>query len=76
MTSITDPLICRVLVYICFFTQISFYRTTKYIVRSSIITNNSPKLPYDAVILKDREKTSELLVSAMVYYRTKCKEGL
>jgi hypothetical protein len=54
----------------------SFYYIIEYIVRTSIITYNSPKLFYNTIILKDREKNSKLLLSSIVCYYTKYKEGL
>jgi hypothetical protein len=53
-----------------------FYCNTKGIVCTSIITNDSPKLLYNAIILKDKEKNRKLLVSTIVCYCTKCNKSL
>lgn len=76
MASATDPPMYRIPFNALLFPDMSFYRTTKSIVRSSVVINNRPELSYDAIILEDWKKSSELLVSSMVRYCTKCKEGL
>jgi len=53
-----------------------FYRPIEGIIYYSVIRNNRSKFSYDTVVLKDIEKSSKLLVSAIVYYSTKGKEGL
>jgi len=73
MTSTTDLSMCRVLLNILL-NEISFYHIIECIVCTSIITNDSPKLLYNTIIYKDREKSSKLLVSTMICYYTKCKE--
>ena len=73
---ITDLLIYSILFNILFLKQILFYYSIKGIVYTSIITNNSPKLLYNTIILKDKEKNRKLLVSTMVYYCTKYNKSL
>jgi hypothetical protein len=43
---------------------------------TSIVSNNSPELSYDAVILKNWKKDIKLVLTAIAKYRTKGKEGL
>src|SRR3954454_22413923 len=76
MTSATDPPIRRIPFNALFSMEIGFHRTTKYIVWSGVVTNDRPKLSYDTIVLENWEKSSELLISTMVRYRTKRKEGL
>ena len=53
-----------------------FNRTTEDVVWGSIISYNSYKLVYNAVILKDREKDRELVFSTMARHLLESKESL
>ena len=76
ITSTADPPIRRILFNILLFREMRFYRPIEGIICYSVIRNNRSKFSYDTVVLKDIEKSSKLLVSAIVYYSTKGKEGL
>jgi hypothetical protein len=47
---------------------VSLYKATKDVICRGIISDNSPKLLYDAIILKDWKKDCELIVTAMASY--------
>jgi hypothetical protein len=59
-----------------FYKHITFNNLTKCIIWTSIISNNSPKLLYNAVILKDQQKDIKLVLTAIASYYTKGKKGL
>src|ERR1700730_1871714 len=76
MTYTTKPPMCRVLLKMLFLKEISFNCSTKGIVCARIVSDNSPKLLYNAVILKNREKSSKLHFSTMAFNWRKCKKSL
>jgi len=58
---------CRVLLKMLFFKEISFNCSIKGIVYAKIVSNNSSKLLYNAVILKNKEKSSKLHISTIAF---------
>ena len=76
MATATDsPMLCFPLP-VFFHKHVTFNNLTKCVVWTSIISNNSPELLYDVVILKDWKKDIKLVLTTMASYRTKGKEGL
>jgi hypothetical protein len=76
MATTTDSLVLCFPLPVFFHKHMTFNNLTKCVVWTSIIGNNSPKLSYNAVILKDWKKDIKLVLTAMASYRTKGKEGL
>jgi hypothetical protein len=59
-----------------FYKHIGLYCLTKRIVWASIIGNDSPKLLYDTIILKNKKKNLKLVFSVIVFYFIKSKKSL
>jgi hypothetical protein len=74
-TATNTPVLC-VSQSVFFCKHIGLYYLTKRIVWAGIIGNDSPKLSYDTVILKDREKNLKLVFPAITFNFAKSKESL
>jgi hypothetical protein len=69
------PIICHLLLAF-FISYMDFNCTTKDVVWGSVVSYNSSKLVYNAVILKDKEKDRELVFSAMAKHLLESKKSL
>ena len=76
MANATDLLILYLPLSIFLFKHIVLNKLTKRVVQASVISNNSPKLLYNAIIFKDQKKDIKLVLSTMASYYMKGKEGL
>ena len=76
MARTTDLLMLCLLLSILRFKHIVLDKITKRVVWASIISNLSPELSYNAVILEDRKKDIKLVFSTMASHYMKGKKGL
>ena len=53
----------------------SLNSSTKSIIGARIVANHSPKHLCNAIFLKKRQKSVELVISTIAYYQTKPKKG-
>jgi hypothetical protein len=68
MANTADPLVVCFLVPLIFLPHMLLDRTAKDVIWRGVISYNSSKLLLNVIILKNREKDRELVVSAMARY--------
>ena len=75
MPNVADPLVVCFLGPLMLLLHMFLDRTAKDVIQGGVVSYDSSKLLFNIVILKDREKDQELVVSTMAKHLLQSKKG-